>query len=424
MSARALDIAASLGLALLWAAVCAGAAARAAGTDLGALYLAARFAAAGNWAEIYSHDPAEFFSAGSAAWTALAAEAGVAGGETLYPYVYPPIWAALLGPAAEALPWPAFKTAGAFLGLAALGAAPMAVRRLARGRASRIAWTAGGLALLTVTQPFLVAMVEAQPQMLVSALVLLALALEREGRGRAAPHLAGAALGLAAALKLTPAVVALWWAATGRWRPVPAFLLVGGGLGVAQLAALDLSLTAEFLRRLSQISALVIETPVNHALDHALLILSRGGAGGAETTTAAPLWLALAPKVALALGAVGIWAMWRAAAPGGRRDAAGALAVWTLATLAGPIAWSHHFLGLALWLMALPLLLGPGTGLLAAGGVWALLALPVWAATAGFGAPSSAWALPGFFAALLGLAVLMLALRRERTVGFEREGRA
>ncbi len=67
--------------------------------DMSAVYMAARFAALGEWAQVYNAPP-DFFSKDiPERWASELSALGHAG-EFPVPYVYPPLWAILLSPVA------------------------------------------------------------------------------------------------------------------------------------------------------------------------------------------------------------------------------------------------------------------------------------------------------------------------------------
>ena len=76
-----------------------GAASRSA--DLIAVYLASGFYADGLFDQVYAFDADTFFAVPSQLWRDGADIAGFKPDADLFPYIYPPIWAALLAPVAK-----------------------------------------------------------------------------------------------------------------------------------------------------------------------------------------------------------------------------------------------------------------------------------------------------------------------------------
>jgi len=214
-------------------------------------------------------------------------------GSKVRPFVYPPSAALLFLPFGLVGFWTAYV--GFILLTGALYIA--AARGIARGIAP--------LVLLALAPPVVLSGLIGQLSFLIGGLVLLALIL------RDRPLVAGALLGIAAALKpqllvLFPLALAL----EGRWRTLAAAFATGGLLCLGSLAAFGVSAWMDWLAALPRFARLVaadadlmrnVVTPVG--------ALVRLGVGGAA------LAVAQAACVALAVGLVW-WTFRRASSPG------------------------------------------------------------------------------------------------------------
>ncbi len=150
--------------------------------------------------------------------------------------------------------------------------------------------------------------------------------------------LAGASVGLAAGIKLTPAITGLYYLLQRRWSAVLWSAVFFGATVLIGLAIVP-SGTVRFF------TALMFDPartgPVWSAINQSL----RGAIARLAGQDLPSLWL-----VAAAVAAVlGVWAAW-ACLRGGDRTA-GFLAVQITGLLISPISWSHH------WVWVLPLLL-------------------------------------------------------------------
>ncbi|HHC29904.1 MAG TPA: DUF2029 domain-containing protein [Rhodobacterales bacterium] len=168
----------------------------------------------------------------------------------LTPYLYPPPWAATLAPLAARVSAITFFDIFQIATLAALAGTIWLGFRFARppGLGS-LAWAALSLGLFGFTGAGAVGLWFGQPQIIVSFLVMLsawALA-ERHDIG------AGAALALAAAIKLSPALFVVWFVMERRWRALAAFALVGAALGGLSIAVAGWPLHAEMLAKIRAI---------------------------------------------------------------------------------------------------------------------------------------------------------------------------
>lgn len=300
-------------------------------------------------------------------------------GDAVFPYLYPPLWAwaatQLLG-----FDFFALERGATFLNAALLAGCVWLAIRLARGAVHPLLHATLALMILMGSQIGTVALFENQPQILVSFLILLAL--ERASFG--APRAAGAAIALAAAIKLYPAVLALLWLATGDRRAFGWFLGIGAALGALSVAVTGWPLHMAFLDTVANVSASVLVNPVNWNL-HALL--ANLGIGG-ELSHVTPQFLdpeaadgrgwkllvkpsgwALATTVApFALLAV-VWRSFRNAPPRIRDHAFWPLALVAMGLIA-PIGWAYHYIA--------PVALAPLLLRRRSGWLWlALVALPI-----------------------------------------------
>ena len=236
-------------------------------------------------------------------------------------------------------------------------------------------WSIVSTALLATSIPVLQALSQAQPQIIVTFLILLGF--ERVARGR--PIAGGTALALAASIKLTPVLLVVILIAGGDRRAAVAFAVAGAALAGASLMLAGWPLHLTFLEQLglaaqqlplfefsysAQAAVYQLAIYVREAGDvsfgnHSLVLLSP------------PRWFGLAVLLVL-IGAIVLVLSRTSALPADRARAQRLVAIYTLTALAMPIAWSHHFL---LPLLALPVLARAGAGprswlaLIAAGAV-------------------------------------------------------
>lgn len=270
-------------------------------------------------------------------------------GSKVRPFVYPPSAALLFLPFGLVGFWTAY--AGFILLTGALYFA--AARRISRGIAP--------LVLLALAPPVVLSGLIGQLSFLIGGLVLLALLL------RDRPIVAGALLGIAAALKpqllvLFPLALAL----EGRWRALAAAFATGGLVCLGSLAVFGVSAWTDWLAALPRFARLVADDPdLMRNVVTPIGALVRMGVGGPA------LAVAQAACVALAAGLVW-WTFRRAGSPGQRLTAligAGLLitpyamqyeiailapAVAALAVPPGDSRWLYYLLALLLLSLTLP----------------------------------------------------------------------
>lgn len=150
--------------------------------------------------------------------------------------------------------------------------------------------------------------------------------------------LAGASVGLAAGIKLTPAITGLYYLLQRRWSAVVWSIVFFAGTVLVGLAIVP-SETIRFFTKLMLDPARTgpVWSAINQSLRGAIARLA-----GQDLTS---LWLVTAAVAAV----LGLWATWACLRVGDRT--AGFLAVQITGLLISPISWSHH------WVWVLPLLL-------------------------------------------------------------------
>jgi alpha-1,2-mannosyltransferase len=150
--------------------------------------------------------------------------------------------------------------------------------------------------------------------------------------------LAGASVGLAAGIKLTPAITGLYYLLQRRWSAVLWSVLFFAGTVLVGLLFVPSETTRFF-------TALMFDPartgPVWSAINQSL----RGAIARLAGEDSTALWL-IAAALAVVLG---VWAAWACLRAGDRT--AGFLAVQITGLLVSPISWSHH------WVWVLPLLM-------------------------------------------------------------------
>lgn len=307
------------------------------GDDLSASFIGCRLLAAGEGASLYDFHPVWFHVVDTPAWKAAAAAAGIGGFP--HPYVQTPLWAWGLRPLCATLSFAAFRELFLALALVALAAL---VEFSARAWAEKFLspkWTVVALVAIAMTTPFTYAMWLVQTHVVFLALTVAALI--AADRGRAA--WAGSALALAAAVKITPALLLIYWLAKGQFRAAAWFVVVSAlGVGAIWLAVGPDGFTA-FVASMRRLSDVLLLSFNNQSLV-AWLSFSPDRADEVfnwRTLALPPALKAVSTVASVAcVAAAGLWAR--------RRPADGAPAAFALVALTAfsPIAWTHYYLAL------------------------------------------------------------------------------
>jgi len=258
----------------------------------------------------------------------------------LLPFTYPP-FAAMVFTGLAVVPWKVAVTVLTGASMVALPAALYLVLRLpgpsrmtARGPAWTVALAAATAAIWL--EPARATLGYGQVDILLTAAVLFDLSLPDTARYK------GLMIGLAAGLKLTPAIFAVYLLITGRRRAAATAAAVFAGTVAAGFAALPAS-SAWFWAGPFATPGHVspVQNPQNESLAGAL-------ARTMHTAHVLPVWLPLAAAVAVA-------GLSLAAAASRRGDEAlGFCLCAVTGLLVSPISWIHH------WVIAIPALLLAG----------------------------------------------------------------
>lgn len=325
--------------------------------DLTALYFAAHFFSSGDPALVYVPGPEVFLYDPPPAWRALEAAAGMPDGP-LTPYLYPPLWAALLSPVVAKVSPIGFFTAFHLVNLAALAGMIWLAYRLARpARFGFFAWSAVSLALVLTSGVGVMGLWLGQPQILVSFVTLCAFVLLAEKRDIGA----GAVLALAAAMKLTPALLVVVFVMERRWRALVAFTIAGAVLALASVWLAGWPMHAAFLDKLSLIEGGLLVSRIVASLELAFHQLGAVLTGSANWRIDHPYmvpepgWIAVATRATLVAGLVLSWASTRrlAARP---RLWARVFTVVLVSLVTGPLPWIHYLIATLVLLPGLFLL--------------------------------------------------------------------
>ncbi len=317
------------------------------GDDLSSSYVGCRLMRTGNAAHLYSYDPIDFAAVGKDdAWQAQADFGGY--DSFLHPYVQTPLWAYSLQPLC-ASSFETFKRRFTFASLLAFAACFWLIARFWAPVFLSPFTMAVAVLCLWLSQPFQYAMALMQTHVLFLLPVLAGLILAERRR----PGWAGFLLALAAAVKITPAALVLYWALTRRWKAAASTI----AWSLALVAITLLTTRAEVLPYLADLHRIsrVMLTAFNN---QSLAAWWMGRFYPAEITTFKILPL----PAALRIGSTALMVALTLA--GGlldrRRQAAhpnlppiGAMIALIGATLSAPIAWTHYFIILIAPLMIL-----------------------------------------------------------------------
>lgn len=346
--------------------------------DLTALYFAAHFIGQGDPDLVYLPGASIRVVDPPAAWTALAIAEGNPDGR-LTPYLYPPLWAALLGPVVDRVSAHAFFDALNALNIAALaGTIWLSFRLTAPDRIGFGTWAALSVVLGMATGSGFFGLWLGQPQIIVSFVTLLAFVLLAGGRDLGA----GAMLALAAAMKLSPVLLVVVFVMERRWRALATFAVMGALLGAASILMAGWPMHAAFLGKLAALGDSVMISRTSVGLEMMLYQIGAVIDGSAYWSVPLPVlepepvWIGWAMRLVLVAGMVVIWGLTRTL-PDRPRIWARLFAMLLLGVVTNPLPWLHYLILPALMLPGLVAFLPPARTVSVALVVAVLLSLPV-----------------------------------------------
>jgi len=318
--------------------------------DLLATWMAGKYYAAGLLDQIYPADQQVFVMRPPNDWLLSLRAEGYNG--AIYPFIYPPIWAWVGSGLYTIASFESLANIASFLNPLMLGFTIWLAVRMAIEKHALIIMVLIMVALFSTSIAALVALEQNQPQILVGFLMVLGVERTRAG----SPVIGGAAMAIAASLKLYPVIFALLWWAQGERKATGAFTLIGGAVGLASVVVAGWPLHAEFLSEIKVISGSVLTTFFTYSLDPtiaealfsdqmrqipSLKVLQPGELSAGWSVMAKPtMWRLLD---ALLLISATVFLYHTAKGSHGQDPLFWPMA-FTLIALLSPLSWGYHYL--------------------------------------------------------------------------------
>ena len=323
------------------------------GEDLASSYVACRLMAAGDGDHLYRHSATNFSKVNDPAWDQMADQTGYAPLRLLHPYVQTPLWAFSLRPVCTRLNFKPFLDSYLLLFMLSLSGTLWLVARYWTPSLFHPAWIALVYLGLYRSEPFKYAIFLAQTHILYLFLTVLALILAERRRA----GWAGVLLAFAAAVKITPGFLVLYWLATRRYKAVAYFLAASALLFLLNFPLVGASITRAYLASLAQNSDALLLAFNNQSLAAWWMGLHAPRSAVLQWTIY-PLpqaVKALSVLLTVASCLLGGWmdsrAQEHAAEAGPPFRPAGAVFAMLGVTVFASVAWTHYFLLLVLPVM-------------------------------------------------------------------------
>ena len=231
------------------------------GDDLTSSYLGCQVFAAGEINHLYSQNSPFFTDVNDPVWTRLEAQAGMPP-NSAHPYVQTPLWAYSLRPLCTHASFAHFRQMALIFTVFCLAITLWLVGRFLVPGLLHPAWMAGICVALFAFHPFAYAFHLVQTHIIFVALTLLAIVLARIGR----PIPGGFALALAAAVKITPGFLLIYWLLTRQIRAAASFVVSILGLTLFTYVVAGHTAMALYLREMSHTSKMLLVSYSNQSL--------------------------------------------------------------------------------------------------------------------------------------------------------------
>lgn len=222
------------------------------GDDLAPTFIGCRLLAQGQGDELYSHDSNRFDRVESDAWRAQALAAHIRA--PVHPYVQTPLWVFMLQPLCTAVTFATFKIIFVVLALAALAGMLWLVARYWASYFMRPLWMTLSAVAIALSMPFQYALWLVQTHPIFMFFTLAALVLAQRRR----PIAAGCLLAIAASVKLTPALIVIYWLARREVKPVLAFVAFSALIALATVMVSGWDLTRAYLAEIHRIADVLL----------------------------------------------------------------------------------------------------------------------------------------------------------------------
>jgi len=310
-------------------------------TDIVSPYLAGVFFEQGQFEQIYGFDPISMYNnAPPEAWM-IAAEARGSQAPTLYPYLYPPIWAALLAPLTPRLDIPTFVYLIYLIQIPLVFGSAFLAWKLSGRPGLFIFWSLGAIFLFLTTTIGVLALAENQPQIAIIFLIFLAFERWQAGHSR----LAGVLLAVAATIKIYPLIFLLYFLVRKDLKASFSMIVTGLIILAASFILAGPELHLLYLEQLSAISGLVFVNA--HNLTISALIYQISGLfsdlppdsvryGYVQTL---PGWIAISSNAIWVLATAGLALKFAS-----RPNVFLIVAMFVLAALFSPFGWNYYYL--------------------------------------------------------------------------------
>jgi hypothetical protein len=232
------------------------------GTDLTASYISCRLVESGQASHLYGHDPVSFNSIPDPEWERIARASKVPATTVLAPFVQTPLWPYILQPLCGRTTFPVFNLIFRILLALCLAGLIWITGYFWAPNFFKPLWVLAFVAAWLRADPLRDAVGLTQTHIIFLLGTFMAILWARLGR----PLWAGVVLAVAAAVKITPGAILLYWFATRQRRAAASFILCSAAiLGLTVIVA-GRATSAAYVHSMSRVSNTLLLSWNNQSL--------------------------------------------------------------------------------------------------------------------------------------------------------------
>ena len=224
------------------------------GTDLTPSYIGCRLVQSGQESHLYAHDSSSFNTLSDPVWLAIAQSSGVPQSTIVVPFVQTPLWPYILQPLCGITNFPNFNLIFRLVFCFCLAALIWITGRCWAPRFFKPLWVLIFVAAWLRAEPLREAVELTQTHIIFLLLAFLAVLWARSGQS----VMAGISLALAAAVKITPGAIVIYWLMTKKRKAAQSFVFVSMAIFGVTLLALGRAITTDYMHSMSRVSNILL----------------------------------------------------------------------------------------------------------------------------------------------------------------------
>lgn len=232
------------------------------GTDLTASYISCRLIQSGQASHLYAHDPTSFNAISDPAWTTIAQASGVPKSTIIVPFVQTPLWPYLLQPLCGRTNFLSFNLIFRIVLCVCLAALIWIAGYFWAPRFFKPLWVLLFVAAWLRADPLREAVQLTQTHIIFLLLTFVAVLWARLGR----PVWAGISLAAAAAVKITPGAMIVYWLMTKQKKAALSFVVCSIAILVLTILAVGRTTTTDYIHSMSRVSNILLLSEGNQSL--------------------------------------------------------------------------------------------------------------------------------------------------------------